>query len=187
MAQEIVIKVWCDVCAQDLMRVEGDPVIVAFEQQEARRLDLCEPHRAEYVAPLLTLYASESSSPVEPPGSRAVVSEKPRTRTSEPGKPKRLRTGIYPCLLCDKALSADSSIRSHYDVKHGIRLDRDLMGHECPLCGHRALSGAGLDSHLSSDHDGLTVPAAILAAEKAGDEYGVVAAVRKRLDEAARP
>src|SRR4051812_8556029 len=134
-ATEVLTRRWCDVClsGEGGLRVEAEAATVAVNGF-GRELDLCQPCRDRYLAPVIELLTEYGHEPERPHRPRA-----PKISRREPGD--------FRCPLCSKdfgnnrealnnhlknvhELSASARVRHMPPARHGtggIKV--------CPECG----------------------------------------------------
>lgn len=188
MAREIVK--WCDVHLANDEKVLAETVTVAFYNQPAVEIDLCDVCRKEIVDPLVRLLSEHGAPPdtSNQPGKRArkMKAEEAVIRrssfnadgTRKGMPPTRARSLI--CLWCELDYAAESGLTRHIEKAH-VPFDsnlsgRELYGIQCPLCGDNYQHIAG---HATKAHSDLGpfhhYSQVFLKARELGDPFGIVA------------
>jgi hypothetical protein len=175
--REVVIRSWCDVCAQDpdAEHREGMTVWITLGVV-ALEIDLCEEHEDELWTPMrealdkLGRPATPLAGPLPTPAPRVT------------GRPRVLSAG-WPCLLCGKELTS-SGLSMHVSKTHGGPSALP-WGETCPLCLEGGLTRTSLGQHTQRAH-GLAGGAGSLfrVALEEGRNLEVVDAVRMLWQEA---
>lgn len=203
MAKELVILAWCDPCQDQETRTEAKTYTLGMDGKTLT-IEVCEKHGkpVETVLNLLRDYGQKPEDGAVPPPSRSHhKSPGSQPRTPQPRKPRgpyaktRARLGdqtleqskILYCLLCPAQFLAQSGLTTHYETGHGIVAKElgglsTMHGSVCPECGDEQGQALLLSRHLRAVH-GIGHIAHAMGVGK--DEYGVVAQVRKRLEELA--
>lgn len=180
MAQEFLIRLWCDRHALTEERVEASQSVnLSLPGYPERTVDLCDDCHVFLFADLTEVVA-KNGRPAEAGTPKAA---NPANKPPAPTQPA-LDSGI-PCPKCrawfrnDKALNSHWK-NSHYSSHDGLRLG-ELYGSTCPICGVEELGNVGV--HTSAIHAVGGTGSAMQAAVLAGDPHGVVAAFRARTKE----
>lgn len=126
MAQDIIIRTWCDVCLeQGDTHTEG----VTTPLGDGLEIDLCEPHR------------------------KPITDMLPLARQREP---KRQNKPGYECPTCGKVLQTERGFRKHRTQQHGDDGGPGTLfgveGTDCPDCGRTFDTRQGVSMHRFRVH-----------------------------------
>jgi hypothetical protein len=170
MAREISVLIWCDPCMEHGVREpavdELTITIVGVMQSKARTLAVCEPHRKEYVDPLVEQLTRNSSLPDAQPRQvkKHAVAERGAQPAGEDGTQAALRGGGgHFCPVCQHELSTDAGVRGHCIREHGKSLQQ-IQGIPTPYaCRAEGCTVAFTRPNARTMHEtrthGLAVPA----------------------------
>jgi predicted RNA-binding Zn-ribbon protein involved in translation (DUF1610 family) len=144
-ATELVIKSWCDVCAETGKQVEGESLTVAAGEVPPFDIELC-PKHAKPLAEAVTALA---------PLGRPVGTGVPKVPGKAPRKQARAdMPNRVSCPECGEVRPSLASMRAHLH-EHGKSLaDVGLAEarHACPDCGSMYPNRQGLAAHSRTAH-----------------------------------
>lgn len=189
MATELIIRVWCDVCAADGEHIEGEPVEVTLNgatiNGRTLTLDLCDRDRKAIVGPLEDALAAYGRKPEGQAPKRRGRPPKPPQEAQEPQEPRPsepIDHHAYPfrCLYCGHETNNSGAMSGHYKLRHGVSMS-EVYGSRCPACGVQ-MGSSGMGNHLVSSHHirgGVAIATAWARAN--GDPHGVAAEILARV------
>jgi hypothetical protein len=168
------IRFLCDVCLADGTETDGEPVAIGIDKT-LKELEMCGPHRAQFLAPVEDLLRTHGRSVDKMTrshsGARSRAHQAPQTA---PGTRTHLPPGDRPvvCFLDDASFTSESGLRQHLTREHQTTV-LGLYGHTCPLCQHQV--GAHWNRHVSAMHSEFANVSRLFAwARDNGDPHGVV-------------
>lgn len=182
MAREIVQYTWCDPHIDQGERREAETIIVRIGDNTGE-LDLCGECRQTYVTPLAGLLSVHA----KPTKATTKATNVPARTTSADG---RKRSGDWwkehandplDCPVCEQSF-ARAYISNHLERQHKTSLSA-VYGSRCPVDGYIAGSFQGLTTHINKGHGrGIGAHGITELGREAGDPFGVVAEIDKRLE-----
>lgn len=190
MAKELVILSWCDVCQDEEVRTEGRSYTLGIGNGRLLEVELCDRHGkpVEEVIELLSAHGKPPSDALPAPAKRP---SKKREAKATPTAATQLRGDEdhpLPCLLCNETFQTRGKYERHLIVAHQLPIKQgqglqSIFGTVCPECGDDRRNLRALSIHLTQLHK---VPGHIsYAFDNSADPHGVVADVRKRMQEMA--
>lgn len=165
----------CDVCGG-----AAQPLVAAFgERAEPRVVDLCDAHRAELTAALVTLLDEHGRR--LPPTTKPAAAE---PKALNPNAGREHADDPLICILCDATFPSLGKLGYHIGRAHDVSGPLGLYGSAvCPLCGidfagdHKppqAMTALGSHGKMHQ-RDGSGIHGLYREAAKAGDPHGVIA------------
>lgn len=185
MAKELVILSWCDVCQDEDTRTEGRSYTLGIGNGKLLEVELCDRHGkpVEEVIELLSAHGKPPSDELPAPAKRAHKKREPKSVATQPDGDHP-----FPCLLCNETFASRGTFERHLIVAHQLPIKQgqglqSIFGTVCPECGDDRRNLRALSIHLTQLHK---VPGHIsYAFDNSSDPHGVVADVRKRMQEMA--
>lgn len=174
MAKSYIVISHCDFCILEdsTRKVDAEySETISMAGQEAKEIDACKPCKERFLEPLRRVLQTMGRETDEPRQSRP---KRGVARGSWGGLAKDGRT----CFLCDHEVGTGPGLDAHTQARHGLS-SMTLFGRRCPICDAELKSGLGI--HTIRRHHKM-IEDVFREAEKAGDEYGHVAAARKRAE-----
>jgi len=191
-AKELVILSWCDVCQDEDTRTEGESYTLGIGNGKLLELELCERHAkpVREVIALLSDHGKPPSDALPAPGKRGPYKKREAraTPTSAVTQERGSEDHPLPCLLCNETYAARGKYERHLFKDHQIPVRpgkglQVLFGTRCPECGNEFTSLRALSIHLTAEHK--VYGHISYAMDNSADPHGVVAEVRKRMQDMA--
>lgn len=176
MAQEFLIRLWCDRHALTERKVEATTSVpLSLPGYPNRVIDLCAECNVR-VEELLEVVA-KNGRPAE--GATTKRPSKPLT-SAGPVQPA-LDDGVG-CPACSEWFNRNEAMTQHFRNTHRDQYGsiQELFGRLCPICGLNDLGNLGV--HANRGHGVSGAANAFAVAEREGDPHGAVAALRRRVD-----
>lgn len=158
MAQELVIKSWCDVCLEAGEHNPGETVRVAAGEVAPFEVEVCPRHAqplAEAVASLAPLGRAPGKGA---PAATAGASKGGARGSYGPSARKGDHEGGGECPACGTTYSSRNALRAHLRKEHDQSLaDVGLSParFKCPECKGKFDTGQGFASHVRTRHPGV--------------------------------
>lgn len=167
------IRFLCDICLTEDQEVDGQQVVVALGKT-ARAVELCDPHRDQFVTPLeemLRIHGRPAdAAPKVRQGAQRARQQPQGTVATRTHLPVSERPVV--CFLDDATFTSESGLRQHLGKMHNTNT-LGLFGHTCPLCLNEV--GAHWNRHIHAEHpEHANVTQAFVWARDNGDPHGVV-------------
>ncbi len=164
----------CDACPEH-EHVPGETFGLAVNGAKPTSVELCEPHRKEFLDPLLDLIAAHGA-PME------ITVPRPK-RPSE--NPDKVPLPVIPCPMGDTSRAGLQSLMQHVKGDHGFDFGPEpavkFYGVTCPICGGGPFRK--IAHHGQYSHPEVVGGAQALYEEaiRIGDPHGLAAKNEKRL------
>jgi hypothetical protein len=177
MAQEFVIRLWCDRHAMTGERVEATGTVpVSLPGYPDKLLDLCEECHTFLFADLLEVVGKNG----RPAGDGREQAARRTAGVSKPTQPT-LEPDLN-CPICKVQFDSGKAVMTHYRNNHAQKLGISLVelyGRDCPICGAEDLGNLGV--HANRAHGSSGIAGSFVEAEADGDQFNVVKEFRERV------
>jgi hypothetical protein len=191
MAQELIIRSWCDnqagegtLLADGLAHPHGERVpaeerIVGVDYPVWRKLDLCDPCNEQIPRARLRELAAEFGRPLEQvqkgkPAAGALAAIERFQKSGQRNGRKPSGDRAIQCIWCPLPYAGTGFLK-HVRDAHGFKDQTDAWGRTCPVCGKEGIDMLGTHAGRKHADIGTHTSDLFVWARDNGDPFGVYA------------